>query len=117
MAVSTLIRPERSRAMKHIVSVAKDFSKTPGPRFARQGAWSGEAFRRLLVRALNEHGSISIVLDGTRGFGSSFLDEAFGGLVRVEGLSKKEVLQRVEIVSEEDPSYREEALFAIDAAG
>lgn len=97
-----------------MISVAKDFSEFPGPRLVRQGPHSGEKFRRLLVKHLHQYDRVTVDLDGTKnGYGSSFLDEAFGGLVRSEGMSPGEVLRRVVIVSLEDPSYRDEALQAI----
>lgn len=102
--------------MKHVVSVARHFSTRPGPRYVWQGKWSGENFRKLLIAALAKHDQIIVDLDGTRGYGSSFLDEAFGGLIRECHLSKAEVLRRIEISSEEDPSYKVEALEAIDQA-
>jgi hypothetical protein len=90
---------------EHVISLARDFSRNPGPRLKDQGPDSGETFRKLLVRALSQHDKIVVDLDGTSGIGSSFLDEAFGGLVRSEGLSKKEVRRRVRVVSNLDSSY------------
>jgi hypothetical protein len=96
--------------------VARDFSKTPGPRFIKQGNWSGEKFRKLLEDRLRRHGQIVVDLDGTRGYGSSFLDEAFGGLVRECVLKREEFTRCVDIVSAEDPTYRQEALDAVQKA-
>src|SRR3546814_2900733 len=73
-----------------VFSIAKDFSPFAGPRYIRQGSHSGEALRSKLIRFLNSHpGPVTIVLDGTKGMGSSFLDEAFGGLIRNEGRSEE----------------------------
>lgn len=102
--------------MSHEISVARDFTRTPGPRLISQGSYSGEKFRQLLARKLKEHARIVVVLDGTRGYGSSFLDEAFGGLVREGILSRSDALKRIDIKSDEDPSYRDEALDAIQLA-
>lgn len=100
----------------HVISVARDFTRTPGPRLVKQGDWSGEKFRRFLERKLAEHEKIIVDLDGTRGYGSSFLDEAFGGLVREGVLSREDALRRIEIRSDEDPTYKAEALDSIRAA-
>lgn len=116
MALSTLGGTHGNRTVSHVISVARDFSRTPGPRFVRQGDWSGEKFRRLLAKALSEHKTIVVDLDGTRGYGSSFLDEAFGGLVRERIVSKADALRRIDIRSDEDPTYRTEAIDAIRAA-
>jgi STAS-like domain of unknown function (DUF4325) len=66
------------------VSVASDFSRFPSGRTPHDSAFSGEAFReKFLVQSLRQGKSICIQLDGAIGYGSSFLEEAFGGLVRV----------------------------------
>lgn len=100
-----------------IFSVAKDFSPYPGPRYMRQGANSGEALRRRLLKLLSSNkGKVLIDLDGTKGIGSSFLDEAFGGLVRWEHMSKNELLDRFEFRSKIDPSYVAEIRESISRA-
>lgn len=89
-----------------VFSIARDFSPNPGPRKVRQGPNSGEALRPKLKQVLElNSGSIKILLDGTKGIGSSFLDEAFGGLIRYEGKTKDELKRRFEFVSAIDPSY------------
>ena len=71
-----------------VIEVAKDFSKFPGGRYLTDGPHSGQRFREdFLVPALNTTESVTIELDGTLGYGSSFLEEAFGGLVRESGFS------------------------------
>jgi hypothetical protein len=57
-----------------------------------------------------------INLDGTRGYGSSFLDEAFGGLVRSEHFPKSEILSRLQFVSKLDPTYIDEIMESINKA-
>ncbi len=100
-----------------VFSIAKDFSPHPGPRFARQGANSGEALRQRLTKILKDHPSKLVIdLDGTKGIGSSFLDEAFGGLVRSEHMSKNDLLKRFEFRSVLDPSYIAEILDSISNA-
>ena len=75
-------------ATKTIV-IAQDFSKFPSGRFRVDGEASGAAFRDdLLVDALNSSESVEVVFDGVPGFGSSFLEEAFGGLVREHHMDK-----------------------------
>jgi len=70
------------------IDIAKDFSSVPAGRHLSDGDYSGEFFRESLLRpALKEFEKVEVILDDTAGFGSSFLEEAFGGLVR-EGLSK-----------------------------
>lgn len=65
------------------VSIAEDFTKYPGGRYRKNGKGSGEEFRDVyLVPCLERGEAITVVLDGTAGYSSSFLEEAFGGLVR-----------------------------------
>jgi hypothetical protein len=91
---------------KHRFVVATDFAVSPGPRFSRQGPDSGEALRNKLVRVLKQNPQgLVVVLDGTSGFGSSFLDEAFGGLVRAEGYTPSQLKGLLEFVSDLDPTY------------
>ena len=65
------------------ITIADDFSKFPAGRFREDGEASGAAFRDdLLAAALQDAEEVEVVFDGVAGFGSSFLEEAFGGLVR-----------------------------------
>jgi hypothetical protein len=98
------------------ISVANDYTRHPGPRFESQGEFSGERFRKLLVDALKKVQRVIVDLDGTSGFGSSFLDEAFGGLVRREGMTREEVRSRVIVKSEMDETYVAEVEEAVDLA-
>lgn len=100
-----------------VFSIAKDFSPHPGPRYARQGANSGEALRHKLMKILKSRPEkLLIDLDGTKGIGSSFLDEAFGGLVRWEHMSKNDILKCFEFRSTLDPSYIAEIIDSISNA-
>lgn len=82
-----------------VVVVAKDFSKYPAGRYKTDGPFSGEKFREEILLPLLEKGDeFSINLDGTRGYGSSFLEEAFGGLVRA-GYSKDQINKVMHIKS------------------
>ncbi len=65
------------------ISVGKDFSDTPMGRYPTDGGFSGERFREeFLVPALQSEDQVCVVIDDAEGYGSSFLEEAFGGLVR-----------------------------------
>jgi len=92
------------------INIAKDFSETPGARYKTDGRFSGEEFREKFLEPLfaDEHASekILINLDGTAGYSTSFLEEAFGGLARKFG--KKRCLSRLEFISKEEPLLVEE---------
>jgi len=89
------------------VNVAKDFSRFPAGRYRNDGPYSGEAFRDLMVNHLkNEQETLTIELDGALGYGSSFLEEAFGGLVRL-GYQTADLLRRITLRSADDLLIRE----------
>ncbi len=82
-----------------LISIAKQFSRTPAGRFKSDGPKSGEAFRdTILIPSLQKNAKITVDLNGALGFGSSFLEEAFGGLVR-KGFSAEELNNRLVIKS------------------
>lgn len=79
-----------------MIKVAEHFSRFPAGRFITDGPYSGELFRRkFLEPALRGSDDVIVDLDGARGYGSSFLEEAFGGLVRC-GLPK-ELVRKIQI--------------------
>ena len=89
--VMTTVQPIR-------VNVAKQFTKLPGARYVRLGPFSGEEFRqKFLVQPLRQGKTVIVELDGVRGYGSSFLDEAFGGVVRELDLDIDDALQRLRV--------------------
>ena len=99
------------------IKVAEDFSPMPAGRYLSDGPFSGEAFRkRLLKPSLAQHEAVTVDLDGVRGYASSFLEEAFGGLVTEEGFSGPELHKRLRIESKH-PSYVYEIWRYIDEAG
>lgn len=65
------------------ISVATDFSPFPAGRLRVDGKNSGEEFRLdHLIPALQKYEKVIVSLNGTMGYGSSFLEESFGGLAR-----------------------------------
>lgn len=99
------------------INIAKNFTRFPSGRFKRNGETSGEAFReRFLETPLKNGEEITIELDGTIGYGSSFLEEAFGGLVRVLNFSANEIKKKIHLISS-DPAICEEIIGYIDDAG
>lgn len=89
------------------INIARDFSKYPAGRYNDDGPASGQAFReRFLLPALRGGDSLIIELDGTRGYGSSFLEEAFGGVVR-EGFDPKTVKESFILISADESIIEE----------
>lgn len=101
---------------KMIISIANEFTQTPAGRYETDGPFSGQKFREeVLVPALRAGKKIAIDLDGTIGFGSSFLEEAFGGLVRA-GFNVKDLHDRLQILSSLS-TYQTRIWRYIDEAG
>ena len=93
------------------LSIAKQFSETPGPRFREEGDFSGEQFRDELLEpefleACKSCQQLMIDLDGTAGYATSFLEEAFGGLARKHEAS--EILKAITLVCDDEPGLIEE---------
>jgi len=89
------------------IKISKDFSRTPGPRYIHEGNFSGEDFREKilypkLLSALSNKQSLEVNLDGTAGYGTSFLEESFGGLIRVHHLDYNNISNTLILVSEEE---------------
>ena len=83
--------------MTMTISIAKQFSTAPSGRYKADGPASGEQFRdELLIPALESGSQVVVDLNGVMGYGSSFLEEAFGGLVR-KGFTADDLLKRLMI--------------------
>lgn len=89
------------------ISIANDFSRFPAGRYKTDGPYSGEEFREKHLRpAFSREGKVTVDLDGARGYGSSFLEEAFGGLVR-SGISVSDVSKKLDLVSKDSTLVEE----------
>lgn len=72
------------------ISIAEDFSPFPAGRYEKDGSFTGEGFRKkMLLPALKNNDTVIVQFDNPLGYGSSFLEEAFGGLIREEGFTEK----------------------------
>lgn len=81
------------------ISVANDFSPSPAGRFVDDGPYPGELFRNnFLLPALKGDERVLVDLTGTELPGSSFLEEAFGGLIRA-GFSEEFLRSHIEVHS------------------
>jgi hypothetical protein len=89
-----------------LISVAKDFSDTPGARAREEGDFSGQQFLEEIllpayIKAIETRDSITVDLDGTEGYATSFLEAAFGGLSRK--YDADEILSVVVLKSDDEP--------------
>ena len=79
--------------------IGKHFSEDPAGRYYTDGDGSGEEFREEILKplfSLNKPISINIDED-VEGYGSSFLVEAFGGLIKHGYFTKKDVKDKLHI--------------------
>jgi hypothetical protein len=96
-----------------------DFSPTPGFRHIEDGPFSGELFFREHLQpkfqeAIDQNTILVVDLDGVKGYGTSFLEESFGGLARMYGAAK--VNAHLEIISEDEPYLADDIQTYIDEA-
>ncbi len=86
-----------------VIKVADDFYPRPAGRYNEDGAYNGEKFRKEILvpklKSLPTGDQLTIDFQGVTMAGSSFLEEAFGGLVREEGFDKRNLLALIVIVS------------------
>ena len=89
--------------MKNLtINIASEFSAFPAGRFEIDGPFNGLKFQteKLLdpvLEAERTNSKVIISLDGLQSCGSSFLEEAFGGLVRNNHIKKKNLLKVIEV--------------------
>jgi hypothetical protein len=89
------------------INIRKDFSPTPGPRYIHEGKFSGELFRQQVLfpkvsESIEKGVPFEVNLDGTAGYGTSFLEESFGGLIRIHGLSYEKIIAQMTLISIEE---------------
>lgn len=101
------------------INIAQDFTDTPGPRYQKDGQFSGEEFRNKILEpkfleAKSSKQKLIIDLDGGYGYPSSFLEEAFGGLARLYEI--KEVFSVLEFISTEEPLLEKRIKLYIEKA-
>ena len=95
-----------------VVDVGNAFGRFPAGRFRSESLLSGEAFREDLAEpALVDGGDVVFDFTSVVGFPSSFLEEAFGGLIRTaigRGDDPDALITRIKVLSPTDPSLVEE---------
>lgn len=87
------------------IIIVEEFTDTPGGRTIAEGDYSGELFRNTLLiprykESVMKKEKLEIYFDGAYGYPPSFLDEAFGGLVKE--CHEKNILDNIIIISNDD---------------
>jgi len=99
------------------INIGKDFHPAPAGRTPDDGPYSGEAFRkRMLLPALGNSSVVVVELGDLEGYGSSFLEEAFGGIVRDGKFTAHQLHDKLRLQSKNDPSVVAEIWSYIDEA-
>ena len=103
------------------INICKEYTDTPGGRYKEQGDFSGEDFRETMLKpkyleSIEKNEKLQIDLDGGYGYGSSFLEEAFGGLIRNLNDNYKQALEIIQIKSDDEPKLIEDIKRYIEEA-
>lgn len=98
------------------LSIPKNFCPSPAGRYPGDGPFNGQRFRNdFLVPALEEalrtNSTVIVDFDDADSYSSSFLEEAFGGLVRLKKFTKQDIAKRL-VLKSDDPVY---AAYVADA--
>lgn len=102
--------------MTKTINISKDFSRYPAGRNRSDGRFSGEAMREDLLMPALKAGKVAVELDGVAGYGSSFLEEAFGGLVRKRGYTFEQLKQLISLVSTDTLLVKEIQQYMFEAS-
>lgn len=80
------------------INVVDDFGSRPYGRYPKDGDFNGQVFRsKILAPALKKYDHVVVNLNGYNRYGRSFLDEAFGGLIREDSFNKNTLDSKLEI--------------------
>mgnify|MGYP003337759669 CR=1 FL=1 len=106
--------------MKMDLVVSDEFYRRPLGRYKTQGTYTGEAFREGILLSklstLPPDEKLLIDFTGVTMNGSSFLEEAFGGLVRAHGYSYEILKNKIILKFPRRPSLEEKVWqYIIDA--
>ena len=82
------------------------FTDTPGVRYRKDGKFSGEEFRDeilipCLIRCISLNEKLYLDLDGAYGYPPGFIDEVFGGLIRMNLFKTRTIKEKLVIISDE----------------
>jgi hypothetical protein len=91
------------------INIAKEFTELPE---GKVGQFSGKEFRETLLiprlkEAIKQNAFLEINLDGGYGYSPSFIEEAFGGMIRHwDGkIHKTKLIKYIKIISMDEPHW------------
>lgn len=86
---------------KYTLVIVDELGTPPYGRYPTEGTpededFSGATFRKkFLAKYLRQYDVVHVVLDGYNRYGRSFLDEAFGGLIREENFTADDLKHKL----------------------
>lgn len=94
------------------IKITEEFTDTPGGRYITDGPYSAEEFIMNILdpkyrESLSKNEELFIDFDDGYGYAATFLEESFGGMVRL-GHNSDEMLKIIQIISDEQPILKEE---------
>jgi len=99
------------------LNIGQEFSSHPIGRYYSDGEGSGEQFREEYLKQalalLAEGEKLEVILDdGVEGYGSSFLVEAFAGLIKFGYIKNSDLNEKLSFIyADEDFSFYEKKIF------
>jgi len=100
--------------------IAIQFSRTPSARNELEGKNPGVKLRQIITPLIREcirnKQKFFVDFDGAAGYGTSFLEEVFGGLIRVEHFKYSDLKNTLRFISKEEPDLIDECWEYIDDA-
>lgn len=89
--------------MSNIFNITKEFSKRPCGRYKEHGNYSAERLREIILEKLNSSNDVlTIDVSGLSMFSSAFINECFGGMIRLNLISKSDLNNRIVFVTKEN---------------
>jgi hypothetical protein len=94
-----------------VVNIARDYTLYPGGRTEEDGPGSGATFRDkillpFILDAERSNETVLVDFDGPPGYGTSFLEEVFGGLIRNHNFTKQRIENILRYKSETENTIR-----------
>ena len=89
------------------LTIAKDYSKFPGGRYSEDGEGNATDFREnYLVPMLEKNAPFILDLNGVVYYPISFIDEVFGGLVRMKRYSEEQLIDLIKFKATDSNLFR-----------
>ena len=104
---------QMKRVAMAFLKISKDFTLYSGARYYSDGDFSGQEFydnclKAAFEKSISKNEILTIDLDDTAGYASSFLSESFGLLAENFGIQL--VQKNIEIISKEEPDWKDKVL-------